>query len=71
MYLFSSFFYSLFYTAVGMSDYIASNLRVTDECSIGKDFKVHGNHLIGVLSWHLPGGTEENEKLQSCSRYPA
>jgi hypothetical protein len=37
---------------------------MTDE-RIGKDLEGNGHGIIEVISWNLPGGTEENGKPQS------
>jgi hypothetical protein len=48
------------------ADYMALNGRMIDEWQIRKDFKGNSHDMIKVLSWHLPGRTEENHKEPRC-----
>jgi hypothetical protein len=60
-------FCRLHHEAVRISnlDHAALDSRMVDERRIGKDLEESGRHLIEVLSWHLPGGTDETTKSLS------
>jgi hypothetical protein len=45
---------------VNISEYMAMNDRMVGEYWIEKELEGNGRDLIEVLSWHLPGETEEN-----------
>jgi hypothetical protein len=53
--------YVLFNDTVSSSDHVASDDRIINEWT-GEDLEGSGHGLIKVLSWHLPGVTEENHK---------
>jgi hypothetical protein len=51
----------LFHDTVSTLDYTASNGR-TGKWRIGEDLYGSSHDLLGVLSWHFYGGTEENHE---------
>jgi hypothetical protein len=48
-------------------DYVASNGRVNDEWSTGKNLEGSGNCLIDLLSRNFPVGTEETHDFKNGS----
>jgi hypothetical protein len=47
---------------LSVSQICAAEWQMIGEKSIGEDVQGSGHGLIRVLSWHLPGGFEENDK---------
>jgi hypothetical protein len=55
-------FGGFFHDTVSLSDYLASNTKVTGKQQTGKNLEGKSYDFINVLIWHLPVWTKENHE---------